>query len=159
MPSKEFRKLVKQSSTIADILRHFGFAVTGRAHRMVKARIEKENIDASHISLGLDNCRGKRFQREKTPLSLILVAGSTYARGHLKRRLLDEGLLKNECCICGQGPEWNGKSLTLILDHINGIRDDNRLENLRILCPNCDSQQSTFAGRNKSRKLSASSSG
>jgi 5-methylcytosine-specific restriction endonuclease McrA len=50
--------------------------------------------------------------------------------------------------LCGQQPMWNGKQLVLILDHINGINNDNRLENLRLLCPNCNSQTPTFAGRN-----------
>ena len=58
-----------------------------------------------------------------------------------KLKLIESGKLKNECAICGQGPEWMNKELILILDYINGIPSDNRLKNLRLLCPNCNSQQ------------------
>lgn len=83
------------------------------------------------------------------PLSEILVEGSGYPTGKLKKRLLREGVLSEECSECGSGPVWNGKPLTLQLDHTNGVSDDHRLENLRILCPNCHTQTLTYAGRNK----------
>jgi 5-methylcytosine-specific restriction endonuclease McrA len=68
-------------------------------------------------------------------------------RGNVKRRLLQEGLLRDECYECGI-THWFGEKLSLHLDHINGINDDNQLENLRMLCPNCHSQTETFSGRN-----------
>jgi hypothetical protein len=84
-----------------------------------------------------------------TPLEEILVARSTYSNvGHLKRRLTRAGLLRAGCYVCGL-TEWLGRPLSLILDHANGLHYDNRLENLRLLCPNCNSQTDTFAGRNK----------
>ena|SRR5271154_6721323 len=90
------------------------------------------------------------------PLEDILVIGSDYDRGNLKKRLIENNLLKNECYVCGMGPEWNGKPLSLQIDHINGVSNDNRLENLRMLCPNCHSQTETYAGkrfkRNKIKK-------
>lgn len=70
----------------------------------------------------------------------------------VKRYILRNNLLPYECVLCGMGPEWNGKPITLQLDHINGINNDHRLENLRILCPNCHSQTDTFAGKNITRK-------
>lgn len=74
-------------------------------------------------------------------------------RGHIKGRLLKAGLLENKCQECGLS-EWRGKRLSIHIDHINGIRNDHRLENLRMLCPNCHSQTETFAGRNtRQRKL------
>lgn len=72
----------------------------------------------------------------------------------VKERLLQEGILKEQCTECGVGNEYNGKPLVLELDHINGKRNDHRLKNLRILCPNCHSQTPTFRGRKlKGRKL------
>jgi Zn finger protein HypA/HybF involved in hydrogenase expression len=77
-----------------------------------------------------------------------MTKDSTYSRKSLKRRLIKEGIIKNECALCGQGPNWKGKKMSLILDHINGINNDNRLENLRIVCPNCNATLPTHAGRN-----------
>jgi hypothetical protein len=86
------------------------------------------------------------------PLEEALVENSTYSRVLLKKRLIKEGILIEECSECGQGPEWNGKPLVLQLDHKNGINNDNRKVNLRLLCPNCHSQTETFAGRNSRKK-------
>ena len=72
---------------------------------------------------------------------------SNYSRWNLKRRLIKEGLLENKCEVCNQPPMWNGATLVLVLDHKNGKNNDHRLENLRLLCPNCHSQTPTFAGR------------
>lgn len=85
------------------------------------------------------------------PLDEILIEGSSYNRYNLKHRLLEGGLLKEECYICGQPPTWNKNPLALQLDHINGINNDNRIENLRILCPNCHTQTPTFSGKNKNK--------
>ena len=86
------------------------------------------------------------------PLEVLLVSDRhKTARYHLKNRLLRVGVLKRECAICGI-TEWQGKPLAFDLDHINGINNDNRLENLRILCPNCHSQTETHAGKNNLHK-------
>ena len=69
------------------------------------------------------------------------------SRKHLKRRLLTNGILKNECSICNLGNEWNGKPIVMRLDHINGDSTDHRKENLRMVCPNCDSQLLTYCGK------------
>ena len=82
------------------------------------------------------------------PLDVILRRARS--RCNIKRRLLMAGLLSNRCEACGIR-DWRGKPLSIQIDHINGIRDDYRLENLRMLCPNCHSQTETFAGRNSSQ--------
>lgn len=75
--------------------------------------------------------------------------------GGFKKKLYQEKLLKEECAACKLGPEWLGKRLTLQLDHINGNPRDNRLENLRILCPNCHAQTPTYGYNHSVRKRKA----
>lgn len=93
--------------------------------------------------------RGRIVSREPMrPIEDLLVCGRPSARGNIKRRLLLDGTLRNECYICGQGPTWNGEPLVMVLDHINGVKLDWSIYNLRMLCPNCNSQTPTFCGRN-----------
>ncbi len=83
------------------------------------------------------------------PLEDLLVARRS--RRHVKVRLLRAGILENRCEECGLS-EWRGRPLSVHIDHINGVRDDHRLENLRMLCPNCHSQTDTYGARNKRRR-------
>lgn len=148
----EFVAAAKASISVAETLRRLGLVPKGGNYRTVRADVSRLKLDVSHW-LGLAHLRGKTRRLPRLPLCDILVDGSEYSRTHMKKRILQEGLLKNECILCGQIPEWKGKPLVLILDHINGKNNDNRLENLRILCPHCNSQQGTFCGRrNKGTK-------
>jgi hypothetical protein len=81
------------------------------------------------------------------PLERVLIEGSTYNRTSLKRRLYETGLEQRAVELCCQGEEWRGRRMALILDHVNGVRDDHRLANLRIVCPNCNATLPTHAGR------------
>ena len=81
----------------------------------------------------------------------VFVADSSYPRCHLKARILKKKLIPYECSICGLGPQWNNKPMPLILDHINGINNDNRLENLRFVCSNCDCQLPTYKSKNRKK--------
>lgn len=91
----------------------------------------------------------EKIRKPKRDLSEILVEKSTYSRSNLKARLYHEGLKQPICELCGQGELWRGETIGLILDHINGVRDDHRLENLRIVCPNCAATLHTHCGRAK----------
>lgn len=119
----------------------------------MKKRLQELDIDISHF-------KGKAHGTsdvKKYSLDEILVRNSIYSnRRALKKRLIEEKLREYKCDICGIS-EWQGKSLSLQLDYINGVNNDNRVENLRFLCPNCHSQTETFSGRNiyKSRGLRA----
>jgi protein-tyrosine-phosphatase len=144
--SKTLKNIVKESRHFKEILEKLGLVVSGHNYRSLQERFKKENINFEHIYNKLN-----RYPNGiKKSFSEILVENSLYGnRRILKKRLFQEGLLKNICSICGQIPEWNGKKLVLEIDHINGIRNDNRLENLRILCPHCHSQTNTFTGKTK----------
>ncbi|HEX6205069.1 MAG TPA: hypothetical protein VFZ29_04605 [Solirubrobacterales bacterium] len=91
----------------------------------------------------------EKIRKPKLPLEEILVENSTYSRSNLKRRLYEEGLKRPQCELCRQGEIWRGKRMGMILDHINGVRNDNRLENLQIVCPNCAATLDTHCGRAK----------
>lgn len=95
----------------------------------------------------------KQYYKNKYPLVDILVENSTYARHSLKKRIIEEGIIVYKCHICNLPPLWNGEPMTLILDHINGINNDNRLINLRFVCSNCDSQLDTYKSRNRKGRV------
>lgn len=147
-PDEEFSRAVSKSTSIAGVLRTLGVPCSGWNYRRVHVQVERDGLDISHW-LGQAYLRGQSHDFKKsTPLSDILVEYSTYSNGvHLKRRLISAGLLRPECYECGI-TDWRGKRLALHLDHINGVRNDQRLENLRLLCPNCHSLTETYAGRN-----------
>ena len=83
------------------------------------------------------------------PDDAVFCENSTYPRHSIKDRIKARNLIEYNCACCGIGPEWQGKPMPLILDHINGINNDNRLDNLRFVCSNCDSQLPTYKSKNK----------
>ena len=144
----EVRAAVADSLSYAEALRRLGLRAAGGNHRTIRKYVEDVwRIPVDHFA----SRRGGPVGRA-VPLADVLVEGSTYHRGHLKRRLLAEGLKRPECEICGQGEMWRGHRMSLVLDHVNGVHDDHRLENLRILCPECNATLDTHCGRHKTRK-------
>jgi 5-methylcytosine-specific restriction endonuclease McrA len=150
--SEEFKDLVKKSSTIGQILRYFGLTNKGGNSNTVKRRVKHENIDMSHITLGKGSNKGKRFSPRKSDAEFF-CENSTIKRGSIKQRIIRNNLIKYECSECGLGDMWNNKKIVLQLEHKNGIGNDNRLENLTFLCPNCHSQTDTFSGRRKHKPI------
>jgi hypothetical protein len=145
----DLRKAVSESNTIREVIERLGLSVCAGNYPRMGREIERLGLDRSHM-IGSTH-RGVSC-KHAIPMEKILVSGSSYTSTyHLKKRLLKSGLIKSRCVECGQAPEWNGKPLMMILDHINGVRNDHRLTNLRMLCPNCNSQQDTFAGRNRGK--------
>ena len=144
---QELIEIVKNNDSLSKILKYFNLNNKGGNSKTLKRRLDEEKIDYSHIRLGAGSNKGRIFIREKIPLEEIMVENSTYNRVHLKSRLIKNGMLENECVICGLKSEWQNKNLVMVLDHINGVSNDHRKENLRLLCPNCNSQTPTFAGK------------
>jgi len=152
MPHEELSSIVKNSSTIREILNHFGLNNKGGNYKTLQYRLNEEKIDFTHIQLGVDSNKGRKFPlhsiSKEECLSVIFVKNSDWNRGSVKRYLKKYQLIPYQCG-CGLKDIWNDNLLTLQLDHENGIDNDNRIDNLRWLCPNCHSQTQTFAGRSK----------
>lgn len=146
---EELASLIEKSSTVKEVLAFFGLKNKGGNFNTLKRRCIEENLSTQKFSERKGRFTGRRVPVR--PLEEVMVENSDYHRGCLKRRLIADGILENKCDICGCLPEWLGQLLVLILDHKNGISDDHRLENLRLVCPNCNSQTTTFAGKNVSR--------
>jgi hypothetical protein len=145
---EDLTKAVATSESVSEVSRRLGYTPNGGVHRMLVSHIRSAGLDTSHF-LGQGWARGRRLEGKVTPLKEILVKGSTYrSTSHLRNRLLKAGLLKAECSACGL-TTWRGQPLPLHLDHINGDHTDNRLENLRILCPNCHAITDTWCRSNR----------
>ena len=148
----KFRQTVVHERSIAGVLRSLGLRVGGANYARVHRLVEELRLDTSHWT-GCGHLRGKSHAwARKRPLTEILKERSPHTTSSsLKKRLYRESLLEARCARC-RLTEWNGEPLSLHLDHINGDSRDNRLENLRVLCPNCHSQTPTYCGRNKKRR-------
>lgn len=139
--------IISQSQTQREVLIKLGLRAAGGNFKTLKFYINLYDLDTSHFRKRWETI-AKLASQNKIPLNEILVENSTYNRSKLKIRLYSSGLKKRECELCGQNEEWKGKKMNLILDHINGIWNDNRIENLRIVCPNCNATLPTHCGKN-----------
>ncbi len=141
---EEFVDIIDSNYTYSDVLRYFGLTTSGESSRKVlKQRISELCLSTEHFNSSINN-----KSTPKRSLEEILVKDSSYSnRNRLKIRLLNEVFLTYKCYICNIN-SWLNKPISLHLDHINGINNDNRINNLRLLCPNCHSQTDTYAGKN-----------
>lgn len=151
---------VKKSINYADLLRNLGVQAQAANYTNIKKRINEYGIDVSHFKTAgeiiseRNKNRKNHFLRKDTVD--YLTEKSSIDNQSLKRRLFNENFKQPVCEECGQDENWRGKKFSLILDHINGVNDDNRIENLRILCPNCNAALDTHCSKNrkiKNRKI------
>jgi hypothetical protein len=147
----DLRWLVVEATSICDVLRRLGYQPSGGMHRYITKKIKNLGLDISHF-VGQDWNKGRTYSFARIPLSEILVENSTYmGTSKLRKRLISEGLKEARCERCGLDA-WLGEHLPMTLDHINGDHTDNRLSNLRILCPNCHALTPTWCRRNRNSK-------
>ena len=148
----DLREAIAGSRSWAETLRQLKYRSKGGNWKTLKKYAVRWEIDTSHFDPHAASLEGLRRHGGKArPLSGLLVADSRISRYELKARLYAEGLKQPVCELCGQGELWRGRRMALILDHINGIPDDNRLHNLRIACPNCAATFETHGGRKNRR--------
>ena len=148
---EEYEEAAKKSLSIAQMCRELGIKPIGGNYRVIHNKIKEYNLDISHFTGKAWN-QGKRYRQinKAKPLDDILKENSFYNSYKLKKRLLESGLKEYICESC-KNTEWLGKPINLELHHINGDHNDNRLENLQLLCPNCHSYTETYRSKNKIR--------
>lgn len=135
---EQLKQIVQNSNSYRQVVKKVGYTTeSGSNVETVKKRIEKYNIDVSHFHS--DPKKGNIIRNEEN----IFIKNSTANQSTLRRWYRSGEYTSYICSICGLEPIWQGKDLTLILDHINGSNHDNRLENLRWVCPNCNQQLDT----------------
>lgn len=137
----EFIKLINESTSYNNFLKNIGMSHGRSSYDLIKERCDKLKIDTSHFKISYTSV-------SKIPLDDILIENSTYTNNsRLATRLVNEKKLEYKCATCGNHGMWNNKPLSLQLDHINGNHKDNRIENLRFLCPNCHTQTDTYGSK------------
>jgi hypothetical protein len=146
---EQLTEAVKHSFSFRQVIAKLGLRPAGGNYTQLKRYIAELQLDTSHF-------KGRGWNRglvgigiARIPLEAILVQGSSFQNDKLKKRLFKAGLKPEQCERCGWAERTPDGYLPLELDHLNGDPNDNRLENLKILCPNCHSL--TFSSRSRRR--------
>lgn len=142
---------VSASTNMCEVLRRLGVEVVGGQHTHISRRIKAYGIDTSHFQVPTQ--RGEALRR-RTPGELLIEQPADNARriqsDRLRRAMTSVGV-PERCGLCRIEAVWRGYPLPLEVDHIDGNWRDNRIENLRFLCPNCHSTTDSYRGRGKGR--------
>lgn len=152
LSDSEFIELIKSSHNTREVLFKLHLTTVGNSwgYSLIKRRMKE-------LHLSGDDFLGKVGTKQlPKPNSIktqdLLVSEASSPRCVIRKRILEENLIEYKCSKCGIS-EWNGSPISLELDHINGVGNDNRIENLRFLCPNCHSQTKTYGSKNTSKSI------
>lgn len=153
MPNKrkwsheDFLKAVKSSNSIREILKKINLKPTGGNYKSIYSYASANQIDLSHLlGQGWRKGSNKPVIKPKN-INHYLVKNSYYNSNKLRKRLIKESFFEEKCSSCKKS-KWMNQKIPLELDHINGINTDNRISNLRLLCPNCHALTNTYRGKN-----------
>jgi len=145
---EHLEEVINKEACVSDVLRSYGLCGSGSGSRTTLKRLAKEwNLELKFRQGNIFNKH--REYSYKVPLDKVFCIDSKVSNGVLRRAVLKNNILNNTICsICNNKNIWNKKPIIFILDHINGINNDNRVENLRYVCPNCNSQLETTGSKN-----------
>ena len=133
---EELEEIIKQSSSLTEFIKNIGYdSISSNTYKIVRQKLDFFNIPYSRIKQNDDKI-------SRTPEN-IFIKNSTASQATVRRWYIKGNDSEYKCSICGQEPIWQGKDLTLILDHIDGDNHNSVLENLRWVCPNCNQQLPT----------------
>ena len=145
---EEFKSFIENSFSIAEVLRKMSKVPRGSNYRTVKRRIKKLGLNTDHFK-GFGWAKGLIRKELSTDINLYLTNSITCFKPHsLKKKLLEEGYFERKCYVCNLS-EWMGQPIPIELDHIDGNIDNNSIENLRIICPNCHAQTPNYKVKNR----------
>ena len=151
------QELCKNSYSYAEVLRKAGRKQGGGTQATLRKKIEEFGIDISHFTgqkwQNSPNQQDNKVSRETYQLNEVFVQNSPVTQKVLRGYVERHNIIEYKCQTCGCDGNWQNGIISLELDHINGNNTDNRIENLRYLCPNCHALTETYRGRNKALKI------
>ncbi len=141
----QLREAVASSQSLRQVLTKLGVATFGGNYTVLRRAIDFFGLDTSHFK-GQGWSKGKSVGSR--PLSVYLENHHSISSHKLRKRLLRDGVFLHQCQVCLL-TTWQQAPIPLELDHVDGDNRNNLLSNLRLLCPNCHAQTSTYRGKNK----------